>query len=266
MDQTLQIGDTKFHVRTAGEGSPLVLVHGFPLDHHMYDDVFEPLAQQHQVIAIDLRGFGRSEGYREIAPMELFADDIAAILDALDVTEQITFAGLSMGGYVAWQMWQRHRDRLSRMILLDTRAIADDEVQARARRMAAEAVLSAGMGDVPVNMLPKLLAESTRNHKPEVVTAMTEMILRQDPRAVAAAQRGMAQRPNVESWLPEITIPTLVISGEHDVISPPKEMQAFAAQIPGAQFVEIPNAGHMVPMENPEAMCEAVLPFCRDLE
>lgn len=266
MNQTLQIGDSSFHVRTAGEGSPLVLVHGFPLDHHMYDAVFEPLAEQHQVIAIDLRGFGKSEGYREMVPMEMFADDIAAILDALDISEQINFAGLSMGGYIGWQMWQRHRDRLSRMILLDTRAIADDEVQARARRMAAEAVLSAGMEDVPVNMLPKLLAKSTMEEKPEVVSAMTEMILRQDPRGVAAAQRGMAQRPNVESWLSEITIPTLVISGEHDVISTPEEMKGFAAQIPGAQFVEIPDAGHMVPMENPQAMCDAVLPFCRDLE
>ncbi|MEW4563693.1 alpha/beta fold hydrolase [Bremerella sp. JC770] len=266
MDQTLQIGDTSFHVRVAGEGSPLVLVHGFPLDHHMYDDVFEPLAEQHQVIAIDLRGFGQSDGYREIVPMEMFADDIAAILDALEVTEQINFAGLSMGGYIAWQMWQRHRDRLSRLILLDTRAIADDEVQARARRMAAEAVLSAGMGDVPMNMLPKLLAESTISQKPDVASTLTEMILRQDPRGVAAAQRGMAQRPNVESWLSEITIPTLVISGQYDVISPPEEMKGFAAQIPGAQFVEIPDAGHMVPMESPAAMCEAVLPFCRDLE
>ncbi|QDU78162.1 AB hydrolase superfamily protein YdjP [Bremerella volcania] len=266
MDHKLRIGDTSFHVRTAGQGSPLVLVHGFPLDHHMYDAVFEPLAEQHQVIAVDLRGFGESDGYREIVPMEMFADDVAAILDELDIAEQVTFAGLSMGGYIAWQMWQRHRDRLSRMILLDTRAIADDEVQARARRMAAEAVLSAGMSDVPVNMLPKLLSENTRHEKPEVAKALTEMILRQDPRGVAAAQRGMAQRPNVESWLPEINIPTLVISGEHDVISPPDEMKGFAAQIPGAQFVEIPAAGHMVPMENPEAMCEAVLPFCRDLE
>ncbi|WDI44597.1 alpha/beta fold hydrolase [Bremerella sp. P1] len=266
MDQTLQIGDTAFHVRTAGEGSPLVLVHGFPLDHHMWDPVFEPLAEQHQVIAIDLRGFGQSHGYREIVPMELFADDIAAILDAMEITEQVNFAGLSMGGYIGWQMWQRHRDRLSRLILLDTRAIADEEVQARARRMAAEAVLSAGMDDVPVNMLPKLLAESTINDKPEVAKALTEMILRQDPRGVAAAQRGMAQRPNVESWLADITIPTLVISGEHDVISSPEEMKGFAAQIPGAQFVEIPEAGHMVPMENPAAMCEAVLPFCHDLD
>lgn len=266
MSQTLQIGDTSFHVRTAGEGSPLVLVHGFPLDHHMWDAVFEPLAEQHQVIAIDLRGFGQSDGYREIVPMEMFADDIAAILDAMDITEQINFAGLSMGGYIAWQMWQRHRDRLSRLILLDTRAIADDEVQARARRMAAEAVLSAGMEDVPVNMLPKLLAENTIRDQPEVVSKMTEMILRQNPRGVAAAQRGMAQRANVESWLSDITIPTLVISGEHDVISPPEEMKGFAAQIPGAQFVEIPGAGHMVPLEAPEAMCEAVLPFCRDLE
>ncbi len=265
MDQTLQIGDTSFFVRMQGEGSPLLLVHGFPLDHRMWNEVIEPLAEEHLVIVPDLRGFGQSDGYRELVSMEMFADDLAAMLDELNITEQITFAGLSMGGYIGWQMWQRHRDRLARLVLLDTRAVADDEVQARARRVAAESVLANGMQDVPSNMLPKLLAESTRNEKPAVVKALTEMILQQDPRAVAAAQRGMAQRPSVESWLPLIELPALVICGESDGISPPSEMKSFAEKIPGAQFVEVPSAGHMVPMENPAAMCEAILPFCRDL-
>ncbi|MBI1248701.1 alpha/beta fold hydrolase [bacterium] len=266
MDHNLQIGEATFHVRTEGDGSPIVLVHGFPLDHHMWDGVIEPLAEQHLVIAPDLRGFGQSTGDHEFFPMEMLADDIAAILDHLDVAEQVTFAGLSMGGYIAWQMWQRHRDRLARLVLLDTRAVADDEVQARARRVNAESVLSSGMGEVPGNMLPKLLSQSTRENKPRIAQTLTEMILRQNPRTVAAAQRGMSQRPDVRSWLPDIKIPTLVICGQHDLISPPEEMRELAACIPGAQFVEVPHVGHIVPMENPEATCVAILPFCADLE
>ncbi len=264
MDHTLSIGDTPFFVRAEGQGSPLLLVHGFPLDHHMWDSVIARLAEHHQVIAPDLRGFGQSDGYVEIAPMELFADDLASILSALEITQPITFCGLSMGGYIGWQMWRRHPDRLARLIQLDTRAAADNETQARARGVNAQHVLTNGMRDVPDNMLPKLLSEKTRASQPEVVETLTQMILRQDPRATAAAQRGMAQRPDVSNWLPEISLPTLVLCGSEDGISPPVEMKSFAEKIPGAKFIEIPNAGHMVPLENPAATSEAILSFCRD--
>lgn len=261
MDHTLTIGDTRFFVRTEGEGSPLLLVHGFPLDHHMWDAVIPQLAAKHLVIAPDLRGFGKSEGHVEIAPMELLADDLASLLNALEVTAPITFCGLSMGGYIGWQMWRRHSDRLARLIQLDTRAAADSEVQARARGVNAEHVLANGMSEVPQAMLPKLLSEKTIENQPQVADSLRDIILRQDPRAAAAAQRGMAQRPDVTNWLPEISLPTLVLCGSDDGISPPAEMQAFTGKIPGAQFLEIPNAGHMVPMEDPNATVKAILEF-----
>ncbi|RCS40766.1 alpha/beta fold hydrolase [Bremerella cremea] len=264
MDHTLAIGDTQFFVRTAGSGSPLLLVHGFPLDHHMWDAILPTLAENHFVIAPDLRGFGQSDGYVEIAPMEMFADDLVAILNTLKITEPVTYCGLSMGGYIGWQMWRRHPERLARLIQLDTRAAADSEIQARARGVNAQQTLANGMGDVPDNMLPKLLSDATRTDQPKVVALLREMILRQDPRAAAAAQRGMAQRPDVTSWLPEISLPTLVVCGSEDSISPPDEMQAFAAQIPTAQFVEIPHAGHLAPLENPTATSTAIASFCRD--
>lgn len=266
MDHTITLGDTSLFVRTEGTGSPILLVHGYPLDHHMWDAIVPALAEQHLVIAPDLRGFGQSTGWREVAPMERLADDLAALLDELDISEQLTFCGLSMGGYIGWQMWQRHRDRLARLVLLDTRAVADDETHARARRQSAQQVLAEGMEKIPAAMLPKLLAESTLRERPEIVTQLEAMIVRQDPRGVAAAQRGMAQRADASPWLPQITVPTLVICGEHDAISPPDEMRQLAAEIPGAQYVEIPAAGHLTPVENPEAVCQAMLPFCRDLD
>lgn len=263
MDHTLTIGDTQFFVRTEGQGSPLLLVHGFPLDHHMWDAVIPALATDHLVIAPDLRGFGQSTGYVEIAPMEMFADDLITILTQLEIAQPVTFCGLSMGGYIGWQMVRRHSDRLARLIQLDTRAAADSEVQARARGVNAQHVLASGMSDVPDAMLPKLLSEATRAHQPNVVATMREMILRQDPRAAAAAQRGMAQRPDVTNWLSEISLPTLAICGSEDSISPPDEMKAFAEKIPAAKFVEITAAGHMVPLENPAATSDAILTFCR---
>ena len=265
MDHTLQIGDTQFFVRTEGQGMPLLLAHGFPLDHHMWDNVLPMLAEHHEVIAPDLRGFGCSDGYLEVFPMEMLADDLDALLDALGVARPVIFCGLSMGGYIGWQMWKRHRDRLAALIQLDTRAAADTEIQARARGVNAMQTLAAGMKDVPKAMLPKLLGETTQQTKPEVVEALSEIILRQDPRAAAAAQRGMAQRPDVQTWLPEIHIPALVLCGSEDAISPPDEMQSFAEEIPGAEFIEIEGAGHMIPMENPTATAEAILSFCRKI-
>ncbi|PQO33133.1 alpha/beta fold hydrolase [Blastopirellula marina] len=264
MDHTLTIGDTQFFVRTEGTGSPLLLVHGFPLDHHMWDAVIPALAADHLVIAPDLRGFGQSTGYVEIAPMEMFADDLAAMLTQLEIDQPVTYCGLSMGGYIGWQMVRRHPDRLARLVQLDTRAAADSEVQARARGVNAQHVLTNGMSDVPDAMLPKLLSERTRAQQPQVVATMREMILRQDPRAAAAAQRGMAQRPDVTSWLPEISLPTLAICGSEDSISPPDEMQAFAEQIPGAKFMAIATAAHMAPLENPPATSNAIQTFCQD--
>ncbi|MEW4455025.1 alpha/beta hydrolase [Bremerella sp. JC817] len=265
MQHTIKVNDTAFQVHTDGAGSPLVLVHGFPMDHHMWDSVVPMLAQQHTVITPDLRGFGGSGGFCEIATMERFADDLVAILDQMDITEPITFAGLSMGGYIGWQMWKRHADRLARLILLDTRAAGDDEIQARARRVNAEGVLENGMSGVPAAMLPKLLSEATREHRPDVVAMLTEIILRQDPRGVAAAQRGMAQRADVTAWLSEIDLPVLVLCGEADSISPVAEMRGFANQLPEGQFVVIPAAGHMPPVENPAATSDAILAFCQGL-
>lgn len=282
-----------------GSGLPLVLVHGFPLDHTMWAGQVaalaattneflvgeaywagprpaRPAAPPCRVIAPDLRGFGRSvrKGDRHLlseAPsgpfrqkvpvpfsppgadtvtMDQFADDLAGLLDALAVREPVVLCGLSMGGYIAFQFWRRYAARLRGLILCDTRAVADTPEAAAARHDMAQRVLREGPGPLLEGMLPRLFAETTHQRQPHMVQQVQHVMMSGDPRGIAAAARGMAQRPDMTPMLGEIRCPTLVLVGENDVISTPAEMRGIAAAIPGANYVEIPAAGHLAPLEN----------------
>lgn len=262
--ERIPIGEVTLNVVIRGEGEPVLLAHGFPLDHSMWEAQINVLAAEgYQVIAPDLRGFGDSDPAQGKTTMAQFADDLSRLLAKLNVTRPVTFCGLSMGGYIAWQFFQRHRTRLARLILCDTRANDDDEKVARGRLVMAAEVERFGVEKVPDTMLPKLLAPIALEKNLAVVESLRATILRQDPAGVAAAQRGMAERQNVVDLLPTIDVPTLVLCGEVDAITPTDVMQAIAADIPGAKYVEIAGAGHMAPMERAVEANTAILDFLK---
>lgn len=254
-----KIGD--LHCKSGGDGPPLLLVHGFPLDHSMWNQQIEALAVDHQVIAPDLRGFGQSGGVGEITTMEQFADDMSDLLAALNIEVPVTFCGLSMGGYVAWQFFRRHRQRLSKLILCDTRAIADPPEVAQGRLDSAQRVVEEGVEFLVDGMIEKLFAPSTVENQPVIVTECRGAMMAAPPAGVAAALRGMAARPDSTSLLAEIDVPTLVICGQHDAISTVDEMQSIAKQISGARFQEVANAGHMSPLEDPTVVNRTIRDF-----
>ena len=243
----------------------MLLVHGFPLDHSMWNAQIEALAPHARVIAPDLRGFGESPlGEIDVErglSMEQYADDLAELLDALTIVEPVTLVGFSMGGYVAWQFLQKYRARVRALVQCDTRAGVDTEEARAGRLKMAENVAEWGSGRVAEMMLPKLLAPQTIEKSPEVVRAVREVIERMPPAGIAAAQRGMAVRKDVTGMLPQIDVPTLVLVGEHDAISPPREMELIAKAIPKSEFVVIPGAGHMTTIENPQAVNDALVRF-----
>ncbi|MEO8496540.1 MAG: alpha/beta fold hydrolase [Planctomycetota bacterium] len=259
--KTVKLSDATLNVADVGSGPTLLLVHGFPLDHSMWQHQLESLSDAYRVVAPDLRGFGASTGATETITMERFADDLAELLDRLDIAEPVTFCGLSMGGYVAWQFWRRHASRLARLILCDTRAAADSEDAARGRGEMAKRVLSEGSTIIAEAMLPKLFAESTIREQADIVEATRQVMQATAPMTVAGALRGMAQRPDMTSELPKIDVPTLVICGEHDAIVPVAEMRSIADVLPNASFVAVPRSGHMAPLEAPEAVNAAIRSF-----
>ncbi len=236
-----------------GRGPVLLLVHGFPLDHSMWAAQIEDLSQLCRVIAVDLRGFGQSGPCAGTLTTEQMADDLAALLDALAIARPITLAGLSMGGYVAMAFCREYAARLRALVLCDTRAGCDSPEAAQNRRETAQRILAEGPRVLLEGMIPKLFAPATLRDKPQLVTMVEQMILRADPPAMAAALLGMAERPDSTPLLSQIRCPVLVLVGEHDAISPPAEMRVMAEAIPAGQLVEIPEAGHLCPMEQPEA-------------
>jgi pimeloyl-ACP methyl ester carboxylesterase len=250
------------HCVDRGAGRVVLLVHGFPLDHNMWNAQIDALAAGYRVIAPDLPGLGRSAaGGAEAVGMEQFADDLAALLDALGIAEPVVLCGLSMGGYIAFQFWKQYPARLRALVLCDTRAAADSPEAARLRLITAERVLREGPAVVVEAMLPRLLAPATPQQQPELVEAVRGMMAGCDPRGIAAALRGMARRPDSTPLLPAINCPTLLIVGERDVISPPAEMAAMARAIRGARLVTIAGAGHLSPMERPAEVSAAILQF-----
>ena len=253
--------DARFQVFDQGQGTAILFAHGFPLDHTMWTGQLAAFAKTHRVIAPDLRGFGASDVTPGAVTMEQMADDCAAILDALGIAEPITFCGLSMGGYVGWQFVRKYAARLSRLVLCDTRAVPDTPEAAEGRRKMAAHVRAHGTEAVATAMLPKLFGPTTAAQHPEVIEATRQVILAARPEGVAAAQQGMAIRPDARPLLATIRVPVLVIVGEHDAISPPAEMQEFAAAIPGARFTVIRDAGHMAPLEQPAMVNNAMAEF-----
>ena len=262
----VRAGEVELQVLDCGTGMPILFVHGFPLEHSMWDAQVAHFSQHWRPIAPDLRGFSGSQCELGMVSMEQMADDLNALLDSLNIKEPVVFCGLSMGGYVAFQFWRKYRSRLRALVLCDTRASADTPEAAGSRLKMADHVLRAGTESIAEAMLPKLFAPETFQKHPSVVGFERQKILAAAPEGVAAALRGLAERPDVTSYLSEIDLPTLVIVGENDAISSVEEMRTIAKSIRNAEFVVIPHAGHMTPLENPTAFNEAIEQFLARVE
>jgi pimeloyl-ACP methyl ester carboxylesterase len=257
----LTVNDIRFATIDEGSGPVVVLVHGFPLDHTIWDGQIGPLSQRCRVIAPDLRGFGDTEATPGKVSIEQHADDLAAMLDALGVVEPVVLAGLSMGGYIAFRFYQKYRRRLRGMILCDTRAGADTPQAATGRLESARRVEQEGPRVLADMMLPRMLAPATYNSQPEVVERIQQIILAGNAVGLAAAARGLAERPDFSAMLPEIDCPTLLVVGKHDAISTAAEMGVMARSIRGAKLVAIDGAGHMSPLEQPAEVAAAMEAF-----
>lgn len=238
-------------------------IHGYPLDHRMWEPLGELLAPAARLVAPDLRGRGRSE--RPALPvhsMARHADDMAEEIAALPREEPLVLAGLSMGGYVLFELLRRHRpalgDRLRAVVLCDTRATADDETGRKGREAAAAAIRETGIGAARDAMLPKLLAAGNRERLGPLVE---RMILETPPATACADLAGMAERADSFDVLSALDVPLLVLVGEEDAITPPanaEEMARRASPAARAHLARIRKAGHMAPLEHPEAVMAAL--------
>lgn len=249
----------------AGDGPPVVLLHGFPLDRSMWSAQAAGLSRAHRVIAPDLRGLGKCPpGPERAATMEAFAGDVIELLDRLGVSAPVGLAGLSMGGYVALALALDHPERIDRLALLDTRAAADSPDAAARRQAWADRAEAESQVDFIVEaMLPNLFGKAARDRGLAAIDATRRVMAASDPQGVAAALRGMAIRRDCTPLLAAIRTPTLVIVGSDDALTPCAEAEIMAQGIKGARLEVIPEAGHMTPLESPDAVTRLLCEFFR---
>jgi 3-oxoadipate enol-lactonase len=241
-----------------GSGPLLLFIHGFPLDRRMWIPQLSGLAKIRTCVAVDLRGHGLSEDPDpKDYSMDLFADDVAATLDELGA-EQADICALSMGGYVAFALWRRHKARIRSLTLIDTKAEADTEEGKKGREGAAASILADGMEAFHAVLDPKMFGPSP---DPAAREAVRQMMLDVPPATAAADALAMRDRPDSTPDLGGIDVPVLWCHGADDILMPVAGARDTAGKIPGARFVEIENAGHMANMENPHAVNAAMKEF-----
>lgn len=233
----------------------VLLLHAFPLHSGMWAAQVAALKARHRVVAPDFRGLGQTPPSGEPSTMELLASDVRALLGHLRI-ERAAVAGLSMGGYVALELFRQQPGLFRGIALCDTRAGADGDEGRRNREAFARNAIERGLPWVADDMTPKLLREGASAAEVKLVR---DLIRAGTPAGVAAAQRGMAARPDSTATLPGIRCPSLVVHGELDRLIGLDEAQKLAAAVPGARLVVIPGAGHLPNIENPEAFNRALL-------
>lgn len=241
----------------------IVLIHGFPLDHLMW--AFQTPALKWRTFAHDLPGAGPHEDpHQREYSMSMYASSVVGLLDVLRM-EQAVFCGLSMGGYIVFEILRRFPGRVRAAILFHTKASADSPEAKNGRNTLAARARKEGMGVVADELVNRLLARTTREQQPEIVELVTKIILRQNLPGVVGALQAMRDRPDSTPLLSQIRVPVLVIGGDDDQITPAAGMEEMARAIPGAQFMMIQNAGHLSPLEQPAAVISTLNGFLERL-
>lgn len=240
-----------------GHGLPLVLLHGFPLDHRMWSDVAAALPGEPTVVAVDLPGLGGSPLAGDPPSLEASADATAAALARVGVTRAVV-AGLSLGGYVALALAERHPEVVAGLGLVDTKSTADTDEARENRLRIADQVTRDQTVDAVLGMPGVLLGETSKAARKHLTARLEEWIRGQRPAGVAWTQRAMAARPDRTAVIESFAGPVAVVVGEEDVVAPVAEAEHMTAAAQDAQLVQVTGAGHMSAIEDPAAVADAL--------
>jgi 3-oxoadipate enol-lactonase len=252
--------DAEIFYEAVGDGPSVVLLHPFPVHHQFWLPAAQSLLTRYRLILPDLRGHGESGFGEGPATMSKHANDIAHVMDDAGIG-RAAFVGVSIGGYALFEFLRRFRDRVSALIFCDTKAQADSPEARNGRLKTAAEVMERGTEPFFESMLPKLLGETTRNTRPDLVDGALRMMRKMSAEDVAMVQRGMAQRPDSVATLKTISVPTLIVTGEEDVLSGMAEAELMRQNITGSQMKIIPKAGHYTAWERPKEVGELLRGF-----
>jgi len=247
------------------DNKSIIFVHGFPFDHRMWDAQIEALSEDYYCITYDIRGLGESPAGDGQFTMESFVDDLETIIDELKLNLPV-LCGLSMGGYISLRAVERMEKRFSALIICDTKALADDSAGKIKRAEGIKSINESGVEHFVEQFVPNCFSENFMiKNKP----GYEEVLIRSkssSPIGVKGCLLAMAGRTDTALYLPNISIPTLVICGEEDKLTPPAVMKQMAAIINNSTFIVIAGAGHMAPIEAPDIVSEKIKEFLKSVD
>lgn len=257
------INELSVYLSGSQKSKAIIFVHGFPLDHHMWSAQVNELSRDYFCISYDIRGLGESPAGDGQFTIESFVDDLEIIVDDLRL-EKLVLCGLSMGGYISLRAMERIQDKFRALILCDTKSIADDN-EGKIKRAAAIKQINSGkfyefIDSFVLNCFgEKFVSENSTEYK-----IVVDRSKQNNPLGVKGCLIAMAGRTDTTESLSKITLPTLVICGTEDKLSPPDVMKSMANKISNSKFVLIESAGHMTPIEKPTVVNKVIRDFLRE--
>jgi 3-oxoadipate enol-lactonase len=257
-----EVDGARIHYLDAGTGEPaVILLHAFPLHAGMWAPQIASLSPTHRVVAPDFLGFGGSDAPESMYRYTMlgFADMVAGLLDHLRL-ERVVLGGLSMGGYVAFAFLRQYAERVSGLILADTRAAADTAMVFDRRTDQQDQVARIGTTALIETLLAGLLSDDTRANRLDLVEQVRRLMAN-TPAGFIGALEAMKYRPDATEELASITVPTLVIVGEDDAPAPPDVAREMHERIPGSDLAILPHAGHLSNLEAADEFNAAVAAF-----
>jgi 3-oxoadipate enol-lactonase len=251
--ERLRSDDAEIVYQVEGNGPPVVLLHPFPVHHEFWNPTVPALSSRYRIIRPDLRGHGDSDIGQGPAIMAKHAADVARVMDAVGVGKA-ALVGCSIGGYILFEFWRRYRARVAALVICDSRP-QPDNAEGRANRLKVAAdVLEQGNEPFFAAQIPRLMGRTTIAARPDLVAGAHRMMQKMSAEDVSLVQRGMAERPDSVGDLRTISVPTLIVIGEEDILSTVADGDLMRQSIPGSQLKVIPKAGHYSPYEQPDAV------------
>jgi len=259
-----QVDNARIGYDDIGTGLPIVFLHAFPLDRMMWTPQTTALAAQRRCVSMDVRGFGESTADGPFN-VDRYADDVVAVLDAAAIAQAV-IVGISMGGYVAFALWRRQPLRVRALVLADTRAGEDASETRERRRELIRLAQHEGSTAVAERQLVGLLGKTTRQRRPDIVHAVRENAMRASVGGIVGALEALLSRPDSTPTLMSISVPTLFVVGDEDVLTPPREARAMHELVRGSRLEVLAQAGHLSNVERPAAFTAVLSEFLSAIE
>jgi pimeloyl-ACP methyl ester carboxylesterase len=254
------INDLSVYISGNNESKTILFVHGFPFDHTMWQIQIDEFSKDYNCVLYDIRGLGESPAGDGQFTMESFVDDLETILDELKLNRPI-LCGLSMGGYISLRAVERIEEKFSAAILCDTRSESDNNEGKLKRAAGIKRINKEGLALFAKDFITNCFGDVFKQNKKDDLQKIIEKSSRFNPAGVKGSLLAMLSRSDTTASLGKINIPTLLICGEEDALTPPSIMKDMFHKINNAEFVEIPKAGHMTPIENPLLVNKSIRDF-----